>query len=173
MNTIELNSDELRQRLHTLGLHGLLAQWDEIRDGPWLYELVDIEEAERRCRSLARRLRDSRIGVFKPLADYDWSWPDRIDRHAIEELFQLRFLTRESIPFSWPQTALESPCSFAILTIMLSSTATPYASPAPATARQACRSGVLGRSCAPDRLKEAKERAVTRAAKRRKPAVRS
>ena len=92
MTTIELNADELRQRLRALGLHGLLAQWDDVRERPWLRELVDIEEAERRRRSLARRLRDARIGAFKPIADFDWSWPDRVDRQAVEELFHLRFL---------------------------------------------------------------------------------
>jgi DNA replication protein DnaC len=92
MTTTELNADELRQRLRALGLYGLLAQWDDIRDRPWLRELIDIEEAERRRRSLARRLRDSRIGAFKPIADFDWNWPKRIDRPAIEDLFHLRFL---------------------------------------------------------------------------------
>jgi DNA replication protein DnaC len=92
MTTTDLNANELRQRLHSLGLYGLLAQWEDLRDRPWLRELIDIEEAERRRRSLARRLRDSRIGAFKPIADFDWAWPDRIDRQAIEELFHLRFI---------------------------------------------------------------------------------
>lgn len=92
MTTTELNADELRQRLRTLGLYGLLAQWDDVRDRTWLRDLVNIEEAERRRRSLARRLRDSRIGAFKPIADFDWKWPDRIDRQAIEDLFHLRFI---------------------------------------------------------------------------------
>jgi DNA replication protein DnaC len=92
MTTSELTLDELRARLHKLGFYGLLAQWDEISDLPWLRQLVAIEEAERTRRSLARRLRDSRIGAFKPIADFDWSWPRQIDRRAIEELFGLRFL---------------------------------------------------------------------------------
>jgi DNA replication protein DnaC len=50
------------------------------------------EEAERQRRSLDRRLRAARIGTFKAIADFDWSWPKRIDRQAIEELFGLSFL---------------------------------------------------------------------------------
>jgi DNA replication protein DnaC len=82
----------MRERLRRLGLHGLLARWTEIAEKPWLIELLDIEEDERRRRSLARRLRNARIGAFKPIADFDWTWPKKIDRAAIEELFGLAFL---------------------------------------------------------------------------------
>uniref|UniRef100_UPI003D13E3B5 ATP-binding protein n=1 Tax=Haliangium sp. TaxID=2663208 RepID=UPI003D13E3B5 len=92
MTTSDLTPDELRARLRKLGLYGLLAQWDDICDEPWLRLVIAIEEAERRRRSLDRRLRDSRIGTFKAIADFDWTWPRRIDRPAIEELFSLGFL---------------------------------------------------------------------------------
>jgi len=88
----DITVDELRARFQKLGFHGLLAQWDEIAELPWLRQLLAIEEAERQRRSLARRLRDSRIGAFKPIADFDWTWPRQIDRQAIEELFGLGFL---------------------------------------------------------------------------------
>ena len=32
------------------------------------------------------------IGAFKPIADFDWTWPKRIDRLLIEELFSLAFV---------------------------------------------------------------------------------
>jgi DNA replication protein DnaC len=49
---------------------------------------------EKSACSRTRRPRDSRIGAFKPIADFffDWKWPDRIDRQAIEDLFHLRFI---------------------------------------------------------------------------------
>jgi len=84
--------DRLRERLRRLGLHGLLARWNEVADKPWLAELLGIEEEERQRRSLDRRLRNARIGAFKPMADFDWTWPTRIDRAAVEELFSLAFL---------------------------------------------------------------------------------
>lgn len=87
-----MSREELRARLKQLGLFGLLARSDELSQKPWLDELLDIEEAERQRRSLARRLRHAQIGTFKPIADFDWAWPRRIDRHAIEELFGLGFL---------------------------------------------------------------------------------
>jgi DNA replication protein DnaC len=92
MKTAEHQTSDLRARLHRLGLFGLLACCNDIADKPWLAELLTIEEAERQRRSLDRRLRAARIGAFKPVTDFDWSWPKRIDRQAVEELFSLGFI---------------------------------------------------------------------------------
>lgn len=87
-----LHSTELKARLKALGLFGMIACWDEIADKPWLPEVLAIEEREKLKRSLERRLRNSRVGPFKPMADFDWGWPKKIDREAVEELFTLGFL---------------------------------------------------------------------------------
>jgi len=79
-------------RLRRLGFFGLLARWDELRDEPWIAKLLELEEEERGRRSLQRRLRNSRLGRFKPMADYDWTWLEQIDRAAIEEIFRLDFI---------------------------------------------------------------------------------
>jgi DNA replication protein DnaC len=87
-----LNPAEIKARLKTLGLFGLLACSDEIADKAWLPEVLAIEERERQKRSLERRIRNSRVASFKPMADFDWSWPKKIDREAIDELFTLGFI---------------------------------------------------------------------------------
>jgi DNA replication protein DnaC len=92
MKTADTSTADLRARLQRLGLFGLIGCWSEIADKPWLTELVQIEEAEHQRRSLDRRLRAARIGAFKTIADFDWEWPKKIDRQAIEELFSLSFL---------------------------------------------------------------------------------
>jgi DNA replication protein DnaC len=92
MKTADTTSTDLRARLQRLGLFGLIGCWSEIADKPWLTELVQIEEAEHQRRSLDRRLRAARIGAFKTIADFDWDWPKKIDRQAIEDLFSLGFL---------------------------------------------------------------------------------
>jgi DNA replication protein DnaC len=84
--------DTLRDRATALHLHGLLAHWPEAAGATWLTPLLDWEEQERRRRSLERRLKDARIGRFKPLCDFDWAWPKRCDRAAIEALMALEFL---------------------------------------------------------------------------------
>lgn len=87
---------ELRQQAAALRLHGLLAHWGELMAEPQAQRRVrqwlQWESAERARRSLERRLRDAHIGQFKPLADFDWGWPQRIDRAAIEELMGLQFM---------------------------------------------------------------------------------
>jgi DNA replication protein DnaC len=84
--------DLLRARVEALHLHGLLAHWPEVAAADWLKPLLDWEEQERRRRSLQRRLKDAHIGRFKPLCDFDWAWPKRCDRTAIEALMMLDFL---------------------------------------------------------------------------------
>ena len=82
----------LRARAGALHLHGLLAHWSQAATSEWVACLLDWEEQERRRRSLERRLKDARIGRFKPLCDFDWSWPKRCDRAAVEALMALDFL---------------------------------------------------------------------------------
>lgn len=92
MTPLEINS--MKQRARTLKLHGLIAHWEELSDAMtlWINSLLDWEEAERNQRSLERRLRQARLGRFKSLADFDWTWPKQIDRTAISNLMTLDFL---------------------------------------------------------------------------------
>lgn len=85
--------DPLRERAARLNLVGLVAHWEEHRDTTWLPKLLEQEEAERERRSLERRLREARIGRFKPISDFDWSWPKEIDRDLVDDLFTLGFLS--------------------------------------------------------------------------------
>ena len=85
-------SDSVRQRLRDAGLYGLAAQHDALLTEPWVERVIDIEDRERKRRSLERRLTNARIGAFKPIADFDWAWPNRTDRPLIEELFSLTFV---------------------------------------------------------------------------------
>lgn len=54
--------------------------------------LVEREGQHRARKSLERRLARSRIGRFKPAADFEWDWPKRIDRDAVEAALRLEFL---------------------------------------------------------------------------------
>lgn len=84
--------DPLCQRAYKLGLYGLVTRWPEYGEEPWVKALLDVEEEERRHRSLQRRMRRSKIGHFKNMVDYDWQWPDKADRELIDELFTFQFL---------------------------------------------------------------------------------
>lgn len=91
---------ELRAQAIELRLHGLLAHWDELMGQPEsesrVRQWLCWESVERAHRSLERRLREAHLGRFKPLADFDWSWPEACDRQAIEELMSLAFLADAS-----------------------------------------------------------------------------
>ena len=89
---IAFTPTELKTRLKALGLFGLIACCDQIVDKPWLHEVLAIEERERQKRGFERRMRDAHVGAAKPMVDFDWSWPKKIDRQAIEELFSLSFI---------------------------------------------------------------------------------
>ena len=86
---------DLKCRAATLRLHGLVAHFDELTEPqlPWLKTVLRWEELERQQRSLDRRLSTAHIGRFKPLADFDWTWPAQCDKGAVSELMTLDFIT--------------------------------------------------------------------------------
>src|ERR1043165_3368577 len=92
MTPPQTDLDALRDRVQRLGFFGLLASWNDIAQEPWLPQLITIEEKERKRRSLERRLRAARIGSFKAMADFDWSWPSRVDREAVDDLLSLKLV---------------------------------------------------------------------------------
>ena len=42
--------------------------------------------------SLQRRIAQAKIGTFKSIADFEWSWYKKCDREAVDELMQLKFI---------------------------------------------------------------------------------
>ncbi|MDC9719788.1 MAG: IS21-like element helper ATPase IstB [Gammaproteobacteria bacterium] len=91
---------ELKAQASTLKLYGLLAHWDELVDNsgkgrpPWIKQLIEWEVVERHKRGLERRLNNAHLGRFKPLADFDWEWPELCDRAMVSELMSLAFIDR-------------------------------------------------------------------------------
>ena len=83
---------DLKERARALGLRTVVAHWEKYSGESWLEPLVIAEESERDKRSLERRLREAQVGQFKPMSQFNWDWPDQIDREQIEELFTLEFV---------------------------------------------------------------------------------
>jgi DNA replication protein DnaC len=91
----------LAESLKTIGLAYTAAQLDDLValatkrrwNATQLLEYVaEAEARERTKKSLERRIGRSKLGTFKLLADFDWNWPRRIDREAVEAATQLEFL---------------------------------------------------------------------------------
>jgi DNA replication protein DnaC len=59
-----------------------------------LEALASTELEDRARRSLERRFKRARLGRFKPMADFEWSWPKAIDRPLVERVLALDFLDR-------------------------------------------------------------------------------
>lgn len=85
-------NDPLLVRAKKLQLHGIIAHWEEVYESDWIKTVINWEETERSQRGFQRRLVSAHFKRFKPLSDFDWSWPKKCDRLAIEELMGLSFL---------------------------------------------------------------------------------
>lgn len=58
----------------------------------YLGRLADIECVARYERSVARRIKRARFPMLKTLEQFQWSWPSRVNRTQIQDLFRLRFI---------------------------------------------------------------------------------
>jgi DNA replication protein DnaC len=94
-------TNSLPAQLQQIGLRALPTQLDDFlaraATARWsphqiIEQLAQAEIAERSRRSLERRLRLSGVKRFKPMADFEWSWPTKIERDVIERSLTLDFL---------------------------------------------------------------------------------
>jgi DNA replication protein DnaC len=101
LKTMTMTPTDLHSQLLHLGLHAtahglddFLARATKSRWSPQLLleELARSEIRERSRRSLERRLQCARIGRFRPMADFDWNWPQKIDRSTVERALTLDFI---------------------------------------------------------------------------------
>ena len=97
--TTTIPKNSLPAHLQQIGLRALPAQLDDFlaraAKARWsphqmLEQLAQAEIAERSRRSLERRLRLSGLKRFRPMADFEWSWPTKIEREVIERVLTQR-----------------------------------------------------------------------------------
>ena len=93
-NSLALQLQQIGLRAVPAELDDLLARATKARWSPrqMLEQVAQLEADERSRRSLERRLRLSGIKTFKAMADFDWSWPTKIERDVIERASTLDFL---------------------------------------------------------------------------------
>lgn len=99
--TTMTNATDLSARMLKVGLQAIAHSLEDFlaraTKGRWspaqmLEEVARLEEIERTKRSLQSRLQRARIGRFKPLADFDWNWPKKIERDLIQRALTLEFI---------------------------------------------------------------------------------
>ena len=100
---IPMPTNDLVAQLKQLGLVLTADSLDDLvarsATGRWsprqlLEEIARSETEAAARRSLERRLAQARLRRFKPMADFEWNWPKKIDRPLIERALTLDFLTR-------------------------------------------------------------------------------
>src|SRR5215471_10258567 len=106
-STIMTPSDASRLdgQLHGLHLHYIRSHYQaaaakaaEQQDShvDYLAQLIDGEAAMRENRSIERRIKNARFPVLKTLEDFQWSWPKKINRPQIQNLFRLDFIATQT-----------------------------------------------------------------------------
>ena len=92
---------DLPADLTRLGLLATAAGCDDLvaraTKGRWsarvmLEALTRLELDDRAERGLVSRLKRAGLKRFKPIVDFDWNWPEQIDRELIERAFTLDFI---------------------------------------------------------------------------------
>ena len=101
-----MNSNKtLKQTLKALNLTHIAAHYetmaatataDAVSHVDYLQRLVEAEAATRYERSVLRRTRAARLPILKTLEQFDWSWPRKINRPAVTDLFRLRFIEQNA-----------------------------------------------------------------------------
>jgi DNA replication protein DnaC len=99
--TTTIPKNDLASQLSQIGLKSISQNLDDFlaraAKARWsprqiLEELYQHESGERARISLEHRLKFSGIGKFKPMADFNWNWPEKIDRDVIERALTLDFI---------------------------------------------------------------------------------
>lgn len=97
--------EELKEVLRRLSLTTIAQHYEDLgreaaRDGlshvEYLGRLAEAEAAARYERSVQRRTKAARLPVLKTLEQFDWSWPKKINRAHIQDLFRLRFIEQNT-----------------------------------------------------------------------------
>ena len=58
----------------------------------YLAGLVEGEALDRQQRAIVRRIRQARFPVIKTLDSFQWTWPRKINRLQVQNLFRLKFV---------------------------------------------------------------------------------
>jgi len=88
-----LNLLFMQEHVEQLAAQAAENQWSHAE---FLGRLVEGECALRQDRARVRRIREARFPVLKTLDQFDFTWPSKINRPAIQNLFRLTFLREQA-----------------------------------------------------------------------------
>jgi len=68
-------------------------QWDHLE---YLRRLIEGEYHHQRQRRIQGRIKNARFPVLKTLEQFQWTWPKKINRLQVQNLFRLEFLSQKA-----------------------------------------------------------------------------
>ena len=80
---------------HYQALAGKAAE-QQLSHVDYLAQLIEGEATLRENRSIKRRIDNARFPVLKTLETFQWSWPKKINRPQIQNLFRLAFMATQT-----------------------------------------------------------------------------
>ena len=81
------------QHYEAMGQEAARAQLGHVE---YLRRLAEGESAARYERSVQRRIKAARLPVPKTLEQFNWSWPSKINRAQVQDLFRLNFIEQNT-----------------------------------------------------------------------------
>lgn len=83
----------MRQHHQKIAAKAASKNWSHLQ---FLEQLAEQEAMLRRDRATQRRIRLARFPVVKTLDQFNWSWPQNINRLQVQNLFRLQFIKDKS-----------------------------------------------------------------------------
>ena len=89
IDLLYLNLSFFREYHQALAKEAVEKNWTQL---DFLSRLVEGESLRRKDRATQRRIQAARFPVIKTLEQFNWTWPKKINRAHVQNLFRLSFL---------------------------------------------------------------------------------
>jgi DNA replication protein DnaC len=83
----------LQEHCHALADQAAREQWSALQ---YLARLIEGEALARQDRAIQKRLKEARFPMVKTLEQFDWSWPKRVNRAQVQNLFRLGWVNEKA-----------------------------------------------------------------------------
>jgi len=88
-----LKLPHIREQFNATAKQAVSRKWSHVQ---YLANLIEEEAHHRQDRSIQRLIKKARFPVVKTLDQFRWSWPAKIDRLQIQNLFRLAFVGEQA-----------------------------------------------------------------------------
>ena len=88
-----LNLPFIQENYEDFTAQAVAKQWSHVE---YLTRLIDGENAARQDRATKRRVEEAHFPLLKSLEQFDFTWPAKINRPQIQNLFRLKFIEEKA-----------------------------------------------------------------------------